>query len=212
MSQLEDETLSGRDQKEEVDQDLQNEFYKWMDLFSEGKYNIVPGFFKLLVYLKKTKRDFAIVFRTFGHDLPDVIWEFNKFCSGEHPCYNGQGCAKVMFDGSKGTKDLRISAKTQNALFYRRDGPEITQTQFVVGTHNRQIQNLNESADEPEQVEDFYRGEIEEGNIEVFRDFGEIFNSMRKLVRQRASLAIQDDYLAYRDSDYEVGKLFIIDQ
>jgi len=118
----------------------------------------------------------------------------------------------VMFDGSKGTKDLRISAKTQNALFYRRDGPEITQAQFVVGTHNRQIQNLNESADEPEQVEDFYRGEIEEGNIEVFRDFGEIFNSMRKLVRQRASLAIQDDYLAYRDSDYEVGKLFIIDQ
>lgn len=72
------------------------------------------------MYLKKAKRDFAVIFRTFGSDLDNLIWEFNKFCSGEHPCFNGKnGTLLVKFDGSKGTRDLRIVDKNQKALLYR---------------------------------------------------------------------------------------------
>lgn len=80
-----------------------------MAIFGEGKYHLIPSFFRMLIYLKKAKREFAIVFRTFGEDLNNVVFEFNKFCNGEHPCYNGRGGTPlVKFDGSKGTRDLRI--------------------------------------------------------------------------------------------------------
>lgn len=81
-----------------------------MDLFGEGKYNLIPSFFRTLIYLKKAKKEFAIVFRSFGDDLNNLIYEFNMFCNGEHPCYNGRGGTPlVKNEGSKGNKDLRIN-------------------------------------------------------------------------------------------------------
>ena len=71
-------------------------------LYNEGKYFLIPSFYRLLMYMKKQKREFAIVFNTFGNDMPDVVYEFNKFCSGEHPCFNGRnGSPLVKMDGSK---------------------------------------------------------------------------------------------------------------
>lgn len=85
---------------------------RWLKIFTEGKFNLVPSFFKLLNGLKKAKREFAIVFRSFGNELPDVIWEFNKFCNGEHPCFNGNQVPLMKFDGVKGVKDLRLKKKS----------------------------------------------------------------------------------------------------
>ena len=80
-----------------------------MTMFGEGKFHLIPSFFRTLIYLKKQKREFSVVFRTFGGDLKSVIWEFNQFCSGQHPCYSGRnGTPLIRFDGSKGTKDLHI--------------------------------------------------------------------------------------------------------
>ena len=63
---------------------------------------MIPSFWRLLMYMKKQKREFAVVFHTFGDELDNVVYEFNKFCSGEHPCFNGRnGCTLVKFDGSK---------------------------------------------------------------------------------------------------------------
>lgn len=33
-----------------------------------------------MLTLKKLKKEFAIVFRTFGHETENIIREFNKFC------------------------------------------------------------------------------------------------------------------------------------
>ena len=91
-----------------------------MLLFGEGKYHLVPSFFRTLIQLKKQKREFSVVFRTFGHDLHNIIWEFNKFCTGQHPCYSGRnGTPLIRFDGYKMTKDLRIRDEMQKGLFYR---------------------------------------------------------------------------------------------
>jgi hypothetical protein len=60
------------------------------ELYGEGRYFIIPSFFKLLMYLKKTKQEFAICFRTFGQDLKKVVFEMDKFAKGEHPCFNGR--------------------------------------------------------------------------------------------------------------------------
>ena len=90
-------------------------------LLSEGKYHILPSFFKTLVTLKKLKREFAIVFRNYnGQDLDNVVAEFNQFCKGEHPCFSGKnGTILAKFDGSKGAKEMRIRERSQRALSYR---------------------------------------------------------------------------------------------
>mmetsp|Transcript_21134 Transcript_21134/g.26017 ORF Transcript_21134/g.26017 Transcript_21134/m.26017 type:complete len:202 (-) Transcript_21134:998-1603(-) len=71
-------------------------------LYDNGKYFLIPSFWRLLMYMKKQKREFSIVFNSFGDDMNDVVYEFNKFCSGEHPCFNGRnGSPLVKMDGSK---------------------------------------------------------------------------------------------------------------
>ena len=81
-----------------------------MELFGEGKFHIIPSFFRTLIFLKKQKREFSVVFRNMGHrDLDKIVWEFNRFCSGTHPCYSGRnGTPLIRFDGSKNAKDLRF--------------------------------------------------------------------------------------------------------
>jgi hypothetical protein len=101
--------------------------------------HITSTFFKTLIYLKKMKRDFAVVFRTFGSDLDNVIWEFNKFCTGDHPCYNGKfGTPLIKFDGTKGTRDLRILDIHQKGLYFR-TGDHISNANLITGTLKRVI-------------------------------------------------------------------------
>lgn len=66
-----------------------SELGKWKSLYEEEKDCMVfllPSFLKLLVYLRKNKRDFSIVFRTFGSDGEKIKIEFNNLCDGLHPC------------------------------------------------------------------------------------------------------------------------------
>lgn len=73
-----------------------------MKMFGEGKYNLIPSFFRTMIQLKKQKREFSIVFRTFGTNLKEIIWEYNQFCQGNHPCFSGRnGTPLIRFDGHK---------------------------------------------------------------------------------------------------------------
>jgi len=73
------------------------------------RYFLLPAFFKLLVNLRKQKRNFGLIFRTFGTDLEGVRLEFNRFCEGTHPLFDGNnGTTQVKFDGVK-TKEFSIN-------------------------------------------------------------------------------------------------------
>jgi len=64
--------------------------------------NLLPSFMKLIASLKKQKKNFALIFRTFGDDIENVKLEFNRFVQGTHPMYNGQnGTTQVLFDGQE---------------------------------------------------------------------------------------------------------------
>ncbi len=109
---------------------------KVKELFRGARFNLIPSFFKTLSFLRKSKREFSIVFRTFGNDLDDVILEFNRFCEGKHPCFNGKsGNPLVRFDGNKGTKDYRIH-QFNRGLFYRSSELNYPST-LVMGTLDR---------------------------------------------------------------------------
>jgi len=84
--------------------------------YAEGMYHILPSFFQTLIALDEKKRDFGVVFHTSGEKIDQVVWEFNRFCEGQHPCFNGKnGSPLVLFNGNNGTRDLRIKAKSQKS-------------------------------------------------------------------------------------------------
>lgn len=89
------------------------------------------------MYLKKQKKEFSIVFRTFGADLDNVVYELNRFSNGDHPCFNGRNNTPlVKMDGAKNSKDFRFKADEQRAQLYRQ-GEGINEVLMVVGNTKR---------------------------------------------------------------------------
>mmetsp|Transcript_42831 Transcript_42831/g.70205 ORF Transcript_42831/g.70205 Transcript_42831/m.70205 type:complete len:381 (+) Transcript_42831:144-1286(+) len=79
-----------------------------------GQCFILPCFFELLLALQARGRAFSLVFRTFGHDLPQIAEEFNAFCEGRHPCW-----PHARMDGTGGTADRRLKLPQASGKFYR---------------------------------------------------------------------------------------------
>jgi len=146
------------------------------------------------------------VFRTFGKDLEDVTWEFNRFCEGNHPCFSGRnGTPLIKFDGSKGTKEMRVKTDEQMGTFYRYSS-EIEDTKLVQGSNIRHTNNFDE-------LQDFLNRDENENLVlhqEHIGQYMAIINTLQK----SSSMAISDDYANWADNDFhrEVAKPLFIDQ
>lgn len=97
-----------------------------MNLVRFGRYQLLPGFFNLLMALQRDKRDFSIVFHSFGEEeLSAVQKEIQIFCEGRHPCYNGKFKTKqVSMTGQEGTRDLRLNPAYLGKMVRGEDGPD----------------------------------------------------------------------------------------
>jgi hypothetical protein len=171
-------------------------------LFDSGRMLLIPSFFRLIQELKKNKREFAIIFRTFGTELKDVIEEFNLFCRGNHPLFNGKhGTPRIRFDGKSKSKDMIIDF--HNIGYMSRVPAETT---FVIGTHKRHPATEN--------IEEFHSGGIEEGVIVVHSDFPSIHVAIQERLYKAASMAISDDYEYWNSNGEtgEFGKLLLVDE
>jgi hypothetical protein len=51
---------------------------------------MIPSFFEAIIELERMGRSFAVIFRTFGVDIPKIAEEWNLFCDGKHPSYPGR--------------------------------------------------------------------------------------------------------------------------
>jgi len=197
----EEEEQDGKKEKK-----LTDEQKNLMTMFGEGKYHLIPSFFRTLVYLKKQKREFSVCFRTYGKDLDKVVWEFNRFCDGNHPCYSGRnGTPSIKFDGSKGTKDLRIKNFLQKGCFFRYSNL-IEDMKFLQGTHDRVSNDFNVISDHmnSDEWEDF------EMHQEPINAYMGIMTTLQKC----GTMAINEDYENWKENDHhrEVAKLLMIDQ
>lgn len=180
-----------------------------MEMFGEGKFHLIPSFFRTLIWLKKQKREFAVCFRTFSKDLPRVVWEFNRFCSGTHPCYSGRnGTPLIKFDGSKNAKDLRLRDPMQKAFFVR-GSSDAKDTRLLQGTYER--------PEAPLEDEDQIRAALNEDvyedcvlHSEPINQYLGILDTLKKF----SSMAISDDHHNWKENDMhrEVAKLLLVDQ
>ena len=172
------------------------------ELYSEGRYYLIPSFWKMLMYLKKQKQEFSVCFRTFGDDLKNATYEFDKFCRGEHPAFNGRnGMPLVKFDGSKNSKDFRFREPDQQMATLYRNGESLSETVMV-------------------QSSTFDRVPKEELNMvptdehTVIRDYHEIYQTILEVLKKYSSMGIQDDYPGWAANGKENGcaKLLMVDQ
>lgn len=176
-------------------------------MFGEGRYHLIPSFFRTLTFLKKQKREFAIVFRTFGQDLKLVNWELNQFCIGQHPCFSGRnGTPLVKFDGSKGTKDLRIQDMQQQCVYYRMSH-ELKDAKLLTGMCERISDDLDELQEALDSVEEYE-------DCKLISDPIQQFQHILETLKKRSTMSISDDWHHYSENDRhrEVGKLLLIDQ
>jgi hypothetical protein len=118
QDQVNSQMQDTEEQSEDEDTKRENEqkaFDKKMlrELYSEGRYHLIPSFFRTMMYLKKQKQD-----------LKNAVHEFDKFAKGEHPCFNGRnGMPIVKMDGAKGSKDFRFNAPDEQIGHWYRLGP-----------------------------------------------------------------------------------------
>jgi len=147
-----------------------------------------------------------VAFRTFGQDLPLVVWEFNQFCQGNHPCFSGRnGTPLIKFDGSKGTKNLKIEDTDQQACYFR-FSHEIKDAKLVTGMNSRITNEMDELLEALDSVEEYE-------DSKMIKDVIPQFQHILETLKKRATMAIQDDYYHYKESEYhnEYGKLLLID-
>jgi len=126
-----------------------------------------------VLYLKKNKREFAIVFHSFDQNLPNVVKEFNLFCQGNHPCFNGKnGLPSAKFDNSKGNRYMELNTSNCAYMLRRTDNPD--DNHLVVGTLERvaladQIPKTNPNLNE------LLLRDVEQKKVTVHSGFNEIF-------------------------------------
>ncbi|CAG9326290.1 unnamed protein product [Blepharisma stoltei] len=172
-------------------------------LFYGGKWLLIPSFYRMIQELKKSKREFSIVFRTFGSELSNVIDEFNLFCKGNHPLFNGKhGTPRLRFDGKSKSRDMIIEDYNKGYISRNPGSEDI----LVLGTLNR-----HPNSEDPEE---YHAGAMDEGIVSIYRDFPSIQVAIQERLHRTASMAISDDfdYWYQNGKQSEYGKLLLIDQ
>lgn len=164
-------------------------FYK--ELYKNGYIFIFPSLFRLMIELRNDNREFTIIFRTFGHDFYNVIKEYNSFCEGEHPIFEGEENEKYprkYFNGTHNSKDYRIK-ENNIGIFYRFD-EKINNLCLVLGTLQRtNVKNIDE-------LFSFYKEQINKKKISIIKGGKKIYEYMIKSSSDKKinSFCINDHY------------------
>jgi hypothetical protein len=144
-----------------------------------------------------------VTFRTFGGDLDNTLYEFDRFCQGEHPCFNGRNSMpSVKMDGAKGAKDFRLRAPhEQRALLYRL-GEGLNETVLVQSATHTRVPTRDEI------------NQIDPDEHTLTRDHLDIHQTVLEVLKKYAVMGIQEDFPAYRASGWSsrMGKLLTVDQ
>lgn len=204
---VEDDDDDAERLEEKDENKISDEQKMLLTMFGEGRYHLIPSFFRTLSSLKKQKREFAVCFRTFGEDLPLVTWEFNQFCNGQHPCFSGRnGTPLLKFDGSKGTKDLRIDEPRQLNVVYRLSH-ELKDTRIVKGISERLTDNLDD-------MQEMIESEEKYEDCEILSDPITQYQHILETLKKKGTMVFHEDYKnwAANDRHREVAKLLLLDQ
>ena len=184
-------------------------FFK--EIYENDYIFLFPSLFRTMIELKSQNRIFTIIFRTFGLDFDEVIKEFNSFCEGKHPLFNGlnEKYPKTLFNGENGSKDYRV--KEQNiGIIYRFDEDINNNIYLVLGCLKR-IYEIKT----PNDLYLHYNERISKGGVNLIKGGKEIFEFINKNSNEGKinSFCINDHYETWYKYDKKetCGKPMFID-
>ncbi len=153
---------------------------------AEAYYAMLPSFFHLVNHLEEAQRDFALVFRTFGTDIPTVAQEFNTFCDGQHPHFTTSCPTRTRHRRLVLPRDSGALHRTSNTDILK-DGVNLAMASETNSAHGLQAVYAGIMA--------HLQPQPEGDNV-------------------RRSLALQDDYRfwAANDESDESGKLMVLEE
>ncbi|CAJ1367428.1 unnamed protein product [Effrenium voratum] len=165
---------------------------------------VVHAFFRLLVELKRSKRSFSLIFRSFGEDLELVARELNSFCQGNHPLFPG-----FRMDGSDGEPDYRFDMSDPERFgnFHVDEGEELN---LVLGTIEQPGEGRFKDATDRSLA--FY----EHNDLPVkriVRGTSAVVDFLWNLSSQRVTAGFRDNFLFWKRKGHtqEGGKFFLYD-
>eukprot|EP00425_Heterocapsa_triquetra_P037084 CAMPEP_0195085398 /NCGR_PEP_ID=MMETSP0448-20130528/25828_1 /TAXON_ID=66468 /ORGANISM="Heterocapsa triquestra, Strain CCMP 448" /LENGTH=614 /DNA_ID=CAMNT_0040118797 /DNA_START=5 /DNA_END=1847 /DNA_ORIENTATION=- len=160
---------------------------------------ILPSFLELLATLKRNKRSFSLVFRTYGEDLECTLNDLCRFCEGNHPLF-----PDVRMDGSDGEPDYRVSLSEPDKFgTFHSDKKGLS---LVMGTLEQPGEGKYKSVEDSSMA--FYGKEFPHLPAIVGREAVQSFVWER--TAQCGTIALRDYYQAWRQSGMssEGGKVF----
>ena len=172
--------------------DINNEQYNFFfkELYSNGYFFTFKSFFNSIIKLKERRRDFSIIFRTFGGDIDYIVKEFNLFCKGLHPLNN----QKYFFDGTNNSKNYLLS-ESQFGIIYRYS-KDIKDIFLVLGTNKR-------ITPKPNNLYEAYNDDIKNNDVIIIEGGLNIYNFiMEKIYSENInSFAFNDEYQIWIEHD-----------
>lgn len=183
-------------------------FYK--DLYENDYIFVFPSLFRTMIELQSQNRIFTLIFRTFGLDFEEVIKEYNDFCEGKHPLFNGSNkkYPQIKFNGENGSKDYRITEKSIG-IIYRFD-ENINSIYLVLGSLKRNFEIKTS-----EELYNYYKDRINKGEVNIIQGGKKIFEFINDNSNEGKinALCINDHYDTwYRyDKKETCGKPMLID-
>eukprot|EP01022_Parablepharisma_sp_SALTPOND_P006343 TRINITY_DN1258_c0_g1_i1.p1 TRINITY_DN1258_c0_g1~~TRINITY_DN1258_c0_g1_i1.p1 ORF type:complete len:615 (+),score=67.56 TRINITY_DN1258_c0_g1_i1:2162-4006(+) len=202
--------------------DVENIDYK--TLLQNGRYYLIPSFFSMIRSLKKAKREFAIVFRSFGSDLKGAVAEFNAYSFYLCPSNNlNIDCVKesthaltewhqVLQQSSMGQKGTKIIALRPIKQLCTATTPQRIQL-WLQEPLTKYDSHPQQQADNKNELEDYYAGALEEGTVAFLNGVQEIQVNLLDSLQKVCSYAIQDDFSYWnaKKKTADSGKLLLID-
>ena len=158
-------------------------------------YNyLLPSFIKLLKHLVESKRDFVLMIRTFGRDVPHILRALNLIFKGMHP----------DFPEFKSTS-LTVPISFELDKMYRYENPD-EQSNPSHETMEYRVAAMEVSTDPS-----VTNTEKSKEKCKIFHTPHEVLNYWN--TRQKSILAVQDDFTYWQNHEYshQTAKLFWVD-
>jgi len=145
---------------------------------------LLPSFLRLLRELKRERRSFMLMFRTFGHDLALVQKELNALCEGRHPLFPEED--PIVLDGSDGLPDYRMRLDTPQGCgaFFRNPSEDVMALAMGTTCQPRTM----------EEFPSFYDGL---DHVVLLQGHRAIVSHLVDLRGQQCTVALRDFYLGW---------------
>eukprot|EP00929_Paragymnodinium_shiwhaense_P063873 TRINITY_DN31960_c0_g4_i1.p1 TRINITY_DN31960_c0_g4~~TRINITY_DN31960_c0_g4_i1.p1 ORF type:complete len:3718 (+),score=1051.51 TRINITY_DN31960_c0_g4_i1:107-11260(+) len=171
-----------------------------------------PTIFHFVAALQRSKRTFAVMFRSFGADHEKIKDEWNAFCEMRHPLYSSliQGIGPM--DGSvPGIPDRRIH--TMHTIYRDADGPVLVLNTLTNGPEGQSWDSWAKSKPKPKADTRNGRSFINKTlKAKTVEGFGHFQKWMRDHLMSQGTSAIKDDWAwwQWHEETAHAGKVLTV--